>query len=134
MAKLAAFAIAALAALAAASPVGAGAQRGFAFGRLGGNIIPFTVSIANDGSVKASGPVKVGRRHLTLLQIGNLNRIAATNAFGSLAKVTNCPGSLPDIASTFVRIGPRTVRVHGSCLRGYQRIYAALERAVKLDN
>jgi hypothetical protein len=132
MAKLAAFAIAFLAALTAAAPVGAGAQRGFAFGRLGGNIVPFTVSIANDGSVKVSGPVRIGRRHLSRLQIGNLNRIAATNAFGSLAKVTNCPGALPDIAATFVRIGPRTVRVHGTCVQGYQRIYASLVKAVRL--
>lgn len=133
MAKLAATAIALLAALVAAAPAGAAAQRGFAFGRLGGNIVPFTVSIANDGSVTVRGPVKIGRDHLTRLQIANLNRIAATNAFGSLAPATNCPGTLPDIAATFVRIGPRTVRVHGSCLQGYQRIYTALTKAVKLD-
>jgi hypothetical protein len=132
MTKLAAFGVAVLASLAASAPAGAVAQRGFAFGRLGGNIVPFTVSITNDGSVSAKGPVKIGRRHLTRLQIANLNRIAATNAFGSLAPATNCAGALPDVAATFVRIGPRTVRVHGSCLPRYQRIYAALAQAVKL--
>lgn len=132
MAKLAATAIALFAALVSTAPVGAAAQRGFAFGRLGGNIVPFTVSIANDGAVKVSGPVTLGRRHLSRLQIANLNRIAATNAFGSLAPATNCPGTLPDIAATFVRIGPRTVRVHGPCLQRYQRIYTALAKAVKL--
>jgi hypothetical protein len=133
MTKLAATGVALLSALAAAAPAGAAAQRGFAFGRLGGNIVPFTVSIGNDGSVKATGPVKVGRPHLTRLQIANLNRIAATNAFGALAVVTNCPGVLPDIAATFIRIGPRTVRVHGSCVQRYQRVYAALAKAVKLS-
>jgi len=132
MAKLAATAIALLFALVAAASAGAVAKRGFAFGRIGGNIVPFAVSIGNDGSVTATGPVKLGRKHLTRIQIANLNRIAATNAFGSIPAVTNCPGSLPDVAATYVRIGPRTVRVHGTCLLGYQRIYTALERAVKL--
>lgn len=130
--KPVAAAVALVAALAVTVPAGAVAQRGFAFGRSGGNIVPFTVSIANDGSVKTTGPVKVGRTHLTLLQVANLNRIAATNAFGALPAATNCAGTLPDIAATFVRIGPRTVRVHGACLPRYQRIYTALAKAVKL--
>ena len=132
MTKLAAFAVVLLAGLTGSAPAGAAAQRGFAFGRLGGNILPFTVSIGNDGSVKATGPVKVGRTHLTRLQVANLNRIAATNAFGSLPATTNCAGTLPDAAATFVRIGPRTVRVHGACVPRYRRIYDALAKAVKL--
>jgi hypothetical protein len=121
-------------ALAAAFPAagGAGSRQGFAFGRVGGSIIPFTITIGNDGRVKATGPAKVGRARLTQLQVVNLNRIATTNGFTSLAAVTNCPGTLPDVAATFVRIGPRTVRVHGSCAPRYQRVYAALARAVRL--
>jgi hypothetical protein len=111
---------------------GAAAQRGFAFGRSGGNIQPYTVSIANDGSVRVSGPATVGRSKLTQLQIAGLNRIATANGFGRIAAVTNCPGTLPDIAATFVRVGPRTVRVHGTCIARYQRVFAALARAVKL--
>jgi hypothetical protein len=132
MTRLAVSAVVLLGALAASAPAGSAAQRGFAFGRLGGNIVPFTVAIGNDGSVKATGPVKVGRTHLTRLQVANLNRIAATNAFGSLPAATNCAGTLPDVAGTFVRIGPRTVRVHGVCVPRYQRIYNALAKAVKL--
>jgi hypothetical protein len=132
MAKLAAIALLLASALGSA-PAGAAPARGFAFGRLGGNILPFKVSIGNDGSVKAVGPVSVGRTHLSRLQIANLNRVAATNAFGSLPANTNCTGALPDAAATFVRIGPRTVQVHGSCVARYQRIYNALAKAVKLS-
>jgi hypothetical protein len=39
---------------------------------------------------------------------------------------------LPDVAATFVRVGPRTVRVHGTCLAHYQRVWNALARAVKI--
>jgi hypothetical protein len=108
-------------------------QRGFAFGRLGGNIVPFTVTIRNDGRVSASGPIMIGRRRLTALEVANLNGVAATNGFSSLAATTNCSGTLPDIAATFVRVGPRTVRVHGTCIARYQRIWNALSRAVKLS-
>jgi hypothetical protein len=40
---------------------GASEKRGFAFGRVGGNIRPYTVSIANDGVVRVSGAAEVGR-------------------------------------------------------------------------
>jgi hypothetical protein len=122
-------------ALAAILPAASGAapQRGFAFGRLGGNIVPFTVSIGNDGRVKATGPVLVGRAHLTQLEVANLDRVATMNGFASLRSSTSCPGTLPDVAATFVRVGPRTVRVHGSCVVRYQRIWNALARTVRLE-
>jgi len=111
----------------AASP-----QRGFAFGRVGGNIVPFAVTVGNDGRVSATGPVTTGRTRLTQLQVANLNRVATTNGFGSMPAVTSCPGTLPDVAATFVRVGPRTVRVHGSCVARYQRVWNALGHAVKI--
>src|SRR5712691_5561529 len=47
---------------AALAPAADGAQpTGFAFGRTGGNIRPFTVTIDTDGHEHASGPVYVGR-------------------------------------------------------------------------
>jgi hypothetical protein len=114
------------------SPASAAAQRGFAFGRAGGNIMPFTISISNDGIVRTTGPVHVGRRKLTLQQIGTLNRVAATNGFSAMAAATNCHGTLPDVAATFVRVGARRVQVHGACVPAYQRVWQALARAVKL--
>lgn len=122
--------------LAAALPAAAGAsaQRGFAFGRTGGNIVPFTVSIDNDGRVHVSGPVAVMRKQLTRVQVANLNRVVATNGFERLAPKNECPNALPDVAATFVRVGRLRVQVHGSCLARYQRVYNALARAVRLKS
>jgi len=123
-----AFGAAALVPAAAATP-----QQGFAFGRSGGNIRPFRVVIATDGVVRSTGAAHVGRARLTRLQLGELNRIAATGSFGSLPLSTNCSGTLPDVAATFIRVGPRTVRVHGDCVAAYSKLWKALVRAVRMS-
>jgi hypothetical protein len=109
-------------------------QTGLAFGRLGGNIRPYTVTIAADGRVSVSGPVQVGRTKLTQAQVGGLVKLAADVRFATLPKTTNCTSALPDVASTFVRVGARTVRVHGNCIPRYARLWKALGSAVKLSS
>jgi hypothetical protein len=116
-----------------ASVATASQQTGFALGRTGGNIRPFTVAIAADGSVSVSGPVQVGRMKLRRAQLTALDKIAADARFTALPKTTNCSGTLPDVASTFVRVGARTVRVHGECVPRYARLWRALVSAVKLS-
>jgi hypothetical protein len=106
---------------------------GFAFGRLGGNIRPYTVTIANSGVVRTSGAVDVGRTKLTPLQLGGLNRIATETSFVTLPKATNCSGTLPDVAATYIRVGARTVRVHGGCVPRYQRLLRALQASVRIS-
>jgi hypothetical protein len=108
-------------------------QTGFAFGRIGGNIGPFTVLIATNGSVRATGPVKTRTTPVPRLQIGKLNQLAASVGFGHLPKTTNCRGTLPDVAATFIRVGRETVRVHGSCVQPYQRLWKALAHAADLS-
>ena len=126
-------ALAVLAVVATLAPAAHGsAKTGFSFGRVGGNISPFTVDIAADGRVKVTGSARVGRTRLTRAQLVKLNTVAMTSHFISIAAVTNCPGTLPDVAATFVRVEGRTVRVHGSCLARYQRMWTALTAAVKL--
>jgi hypothetical protein len=117
-----------------ASVATASQQTGFALGRTGGNIRPFTVAIAADGRVSVSGPVQAGRTELTRTQLATLAKLAADTHFAALPKTTNCPGTLPDVASTFVRVGPRTVRVHGECVPRYSRLWRALTTAVKLSS
>jgi hypothetical protein len=122
-----------LALAAGAVPASSAVQpTGFAFGRLGGNIRPYTVTIANSGAVRTSGAVVVGRRKLTSLQLGGLNRVATETSFVTLPMATNCRGTLPDVASTYIRVGARTVRVHGSCLPRYQRLLKALQASVRI--
>ena len=108
--------------------------RGFAFGRTGGNIRPYTVAIANDGTVTVRGAADVGRLRLTRLQLANLNRVAIVTRFTQLPARTSCKGTLPDVAGTFIRVGAYTVRVHGGCLARYQRMWKALGAAVELTN
>jgi len=102
---------------------------GFAFGRTGGNIMPFTVAISTTGKVTASGAAPAHRRLLTKLQLANLNRVAFEVKFDTLPVVTACPNTLPDVAAQFVRVGNRIVRVHGGCLARFDRLWAALSRA-----
>jgi hypothetical protein len=122
-------AVAAVVAAVVAQSAAASGETGFEFGRIGGNIQPFTVSIAVNGQVHASGPVIARNTPLTRLQLGKLNRLVVTVGFARLAKATNCPGALPDVAATYIRVGRQTVRVHGTCVAAYQRLWAALERA-----
>jgi hypothetical protein len=107
---------------------------GFAFGRLGGNIRPYAVTIANSGVVRASGAVEVRRKMLTSLQLGSLNRVATETSFVTLPKATNCKGTLPDVAATYIRVGARTVRVHGACVPRYQRLLRALQASVHISS
>jgi hypothetical protein len=121
-------------ALAPVPAASASQQTGLAFGRSGGNIRPYTVTIAAGGRVSVSGPVQVGRTKLTRAQVEGLVKLAADMRFGTLPKTTNCAGALPDVASTFVRVGARTVRVHGNCIPRYARLWKALGSAVKLSS
>lgn len=121
--------------LAGALPASSAVQpTGFAFGRIGGNIRPYSVAIANSGVVRTSGAVAVGRKRLTSLQLAGLNRVATETMFGTLPETTNCPGSLPDVAATYVRVGARTVRVHGACVPRYQRLLRALQASVRISS
>jgi hypothetical protein len=127
-------ALAVLLAAAVLVPVaGASQQRGLAFGRSGGNIRPFRVVVTTDGDVRLTGAASAGRTHLTRVQLGELNRLAATGRFEKLPRTTRCPGALPDVATSFIRVGPTTVSVHGTCVAEFQRLWAALVRAVKLS-
>jgi hypothetical protein len=108
-------------------------KRGFAFGRSGGSIRPFAVSISNDGMVRVFGAAEVARTKLTVLQLAKLNRVASMMRFTALPETTNCPGTLPDVARTYIRVGARTVRVHGTCVARYTRLWKALGAAVKLS-
>ena len=128
------WALAIVVAASLAVPAGASASRaGYAFGRDGGNIVPFTVTVAADGAVKTSGPVKVGRVRLTPAQLASVATAQATARFATLPASTLCPGTLPDIAGLWIRAGARTVRVHGSCSQRFTRVWNALAAAVRLS-
>lgn len=120
--------------LAAAAAASAAPHRsGFAFGRTGGNIRPFTVTIANSGIVTVRGPAQVGRKQLTPVQLGHLNLTAVKVRFSRLPKARSCAGTLPDVAYTFIRVGDRVARLRGACVPGYTRLWNGLTRAVRFS-
>jgi hypothetical protein len=131
LASLVVIVVAFAAAAAAVAGAAATPQRGFAFGRFGGNIRPYTVTIAAGGAVTVSGPVVAAHR-LTAAQLAALRHLATAERFGALPASTQCSGALPDAASTFIRVGARTVRVHGYCIARYNKLWRALTRAVGL--
>jgi hypothetical protein len=120
-----------LAVMALLALVTALAQTGFAFGRTGGNIMPFTISIATSGRVTATGAAPAHATMVSKLRLATLNRAVLDDRFESMPAVTNCPGTLPDIASQVIRVGGRTVRVHGGCVARFNRLWTAMNHAVR---
>ena len=124
---LALLVLTASAAFAAPSP-----PTSYAFGRTGGNIRPFTVSISAGGAVRATGAVQVQKRQLTPRARATIAAVVKAERLGSLPAATRCPGTLPDVASQFVTVARRTVLVHGGCSPRFAAVYKALARAVGL--
>src|SRR5580765_8872679 len=81
-------------------PAGGAAQTSplFQLGRTGGTIEPFTVAINTDGTLSASGDVRLAKPGTTLTQaqLATLLRYAQTQRFWSLPRRTLCRTSLPD--------------------------------------
>lgn len=105
-------------------------KHGFEFGRTGGNIRPFTVTISATGVVRTAGAAP---KHVAVVpkhQLTVLTGIAFAVRFSTIPAVTACPNTLPDIAAQFIRVEGRTVRVHGACLTRFNRLWTALYRAV----
>ena len=108
----------------------AAASTGYSFGREGGNIRPFTVTVTSGGAVRVNGPVTVGRTNLTTAQLAVLAKAAQAVDFAGGQVL--CPHTLPDVAATFVQAGARRLSVHGVCDLPYTKLWNALVAAVKL--
>lgn len=116
-----------------AASAAASSGSGFAFGRLGGDIIPFRVGVTAAGRVDVTGPVHVGRHTLAAAQRATIARVAAAARFSSLPPSTRCSGTLPDVATMYVVYGGRTVAVHGRCLPRFDRVWNAVSSAVQIS-
>ena len=110
------------------------------FGITGGNIQPWSVSLDGDGSVSATGWMKV--RNHTLVDpastLTGLFKLADADSFFSLPTRTNCSGVLPDIATRYIWLNSRTgshqVAVRGGCSSRFNQLYAALENTVDIQH
>jgi hypothetical protein len=104
------------------------ASPSFVFGREGGNVVPLRAAIYPGGRVVVNG--RPGRR-LTRAKVTALRRFAAAQGFAQLPRRIECAGALPDVATLYVKVGrARTAFEHGSCNRRFDRVYAALAKAV----
>jgi hypothetical protein len=123
-------------AVAAAAATASWVATSYSFGRTGGNIRPFVIAIAADGSVHVSGPVRVLRQTLTAQQTADLAALLRRERFSTLPATTRCTGTLPDIASEVVTVkaGTRSkaTLVHGGCSPRFTAVYQALAAAVGL--
>jgi hypothetical protein len=100
----------------------------FVFGRAGGNVVPMRAAIYPSGRGVVNG--QPGRR-LTRVKVTALRRYAAAQGFAQIPRHIECPGTLPDVATLYVKVGrARTAFEHGSCNRRFDRVYAALAKAV----
>jgi hypothetical protein len=124
------------AAIALASPTAAAAATGrtsFAFGRTGGNIAPFTITIARDGALTSTGQARPLRHPLAGSTLARLATIAQTQHFFSLRRQISCRDTLPDFAFRFVTVrtvhASKTVLVRGDCSPAFDRLYTALSTA-----
>ncbi len=130
-----------LAALAGAvwvTPTAAGAAAGnpaFAFGRTGGNIMPWAVAVAATGTVTTSGPVDaaVAPRAVPATALRRVALLVASQRFNALPQQLRCPGANPDIASRYITVTTagrsRTVAEQGDCNTRFETLYAALSQA-----
>jgi hypothetical protein len=105
----------------------AAAHTSIGFGIRGGNISPYSVSIQPTGTIKiySSGGNHPRRR----LAPARVRRLRAEIQQAHLTS-RRCPGVLPDFASRYIRVGSRTVTVHGGCERSFNRVWNDLSRAV----
>ncbi len=106
----------------------------FAFGRVGGNIIPFTVTIGANGHVSTTGTQKLGLTFATVPLRNGLGKLAKAEGFWTESTVLDCGKVNPDIASRFITVTAagksRTVRSRGTCYPAFEELYAVLSASV----
>ena len=98
------------------------------FGITGGNIAPYRVSIQPNGTVRVRGSLQVRRRQVPAATVRRLRR----EVQGSNLRSRRCAGTLPDVGSQFIRVGSRTVTVHGGCDPRFAGVWNDLGQAVGL--
>jgi hypothetical protein len=106
----------------------------FSFGRTGGNIVPFTVTIAANGHVSTTGTQQLTLTQATVPLRNGLAKLARAEGFWTMSTFISCGKVNPDIAGRFVKITSagktRTVTVRGTCVPAFEELYAVLGASV----
>jgi hypothetical protein len=102
----------------------------FAFGRTGGNIVPFTVTIGGNGHVGSTGPVHVTATQASTPLRNGLAKLARAEGFFTLPTSIQCGRINPDVAGRFLTVTAfgksRTVTERGACNAAFEELYAVL--------
>lgn len=102
----------------------------FVFGRAGGNIIPFRVTIGRDGRVSSTGPVQAPAVTTSTALRNGLAKLARAEGFFTMATTLSCGATNPDVASRFITVSAfgktRTVFARGGCYPAFEELYAVL--------
>lgn len=96
------------------------------FGRTGGNIMPFAVSVSQAGAVTTTGPVQAPKA-IPPAAVNGLLLLARAERFSTLPGSIVCKGIHPDVASRYITVSGRTVTMHGACNRQFSELYAVLQ-------
>jgi hypothetical protein len=115
--------VAAIAAALAGCGSSSTAQGPLVFGITGGSMVGYNVSIQPNGGVRGAS-----RRQIPAAQVRRLRQEIQQAHLTS----RQCAGALPDFASQYIRVGPRTVTVHGDCEPSFVRVWNDLAQAVGL--
>jgi hypothetical protein len=99
-----------------------------AFGVTGGNVVGYRISIQSNGGVRSSGSARAIRRQIAAARLRQLRDEIEHAHLTS----RSCPGTLPDLARQYIRVGRRTITVHGSCDAAFAHVWRDLTQAVAL--
>jgi hypothetical protein len=102
----------------------------FAFGRAGGNIVPFRITIGKDGRVSSTGPIRATAPAASVALRNGLARLAKAEGFFAMAADIPCGPTNPDIAGRFVTVTAygktRTVFARCASFQAFEELYAVL--------
>ncbi|HET9114839.1 MAG TPA: hypothetical protein VFN33_01970 [Gaiellaceae bacterium] len=112
----------------AACGASAGGRTPIVFGTTGGNLAGYHVTIQPNGSVRLRGRGWKFHKQIRPARVRQLRRDIRRANLASRV----CPGTLPDFASKFIRVGGRTFQVRGGCEPRFRRVFDALVSAVAL--
>ena len=102
----------------------------FAFGRAGGNIVPFRVTIGKDGRVSSTGPIQATTHAASTPLRNGLARLAKAEGFFTMAANLQCGPVNPDVASRFITVSAygktRTVFAQCGSFQSFEELYAVL--------
>jgi hypothetical protein len=105
------------------------------FGRTGGSIFPYQVTIAPDGKVTAQGAVGNTSplpKSLTSAQVETLSS-QVRSTIGELTTL-QCSHTSPDEASSFITALGKTVSVRGNCEPRFLHLFYALTNAIGVSS